>query len=62
MLTSALNSSLRPHLRCGGGCGRRGRGRRAEGGARQVEGDVVLVAAHNSKKVHPEGVEGTGVG
>lgn len=52
---------LLQHLWGGGGSGWWGRGRRAESGTRQVEGDVVLVAADNSKKVHPESVQSAGV-
>lgn len=49
------------HLWSGGGGGRWGGGRRAERGARQVEDDVVLVAADDADKVHPQGVEGAGI-
>lgn len=45
---------------CGGGGGGR-RGWRAESGAWQVEGDVVLVAADYTSEVHPQGIQRAGV-
>lgn len=49
------------HLWCGGGGGRWGGGWRAESGARQVEDDVVLVAADDTDKIHPQGIQGAGI-
>lgn len=61
MTCITMPPSILQHLWGGGRGGRWGGGWRAESGARQVEDDVVLMAADDTDKVHPQGVQRAGI-